>query len=246
MHTEDAGAIHPSFYSARVQRIVMIKPLIAGINWLWRTFSAGGGRSPLMLRAELSLAVCWKQVWRRLLGWHHCLREWGLIQWKHLFHALSVWDFCLIVHHRQKRLLPFINGCSTSCSAQRQSRTQRRGVYSSRSYYHSGGGVALSRECAKVSELFVRVYYVCFWGGGRGHRDIWSASFMALLEVKFLESEVSLHDASGLDASSQHVLLGGDVICFGYPFQIIQVTERRQRDVLNPTINYHVWINCST
>lgn len=79
-----------------------------------------------------------------------------------------------------------------------------------------------------------------FGVGEGGHRDICSASFMALLEVKFLESEVSLHDASGLDACSQHVLLGGDVICFGYPFQIIQVTERRQRDVLNPPINYHV------
>lgn len=168
MHAEDASTIHPWFYSAGVQRIVMIKPLIAGINWLRCTFSAGGGRSPLMMRAELSLAVCWKQVWRRLLGWHHCPHEWGLIQRKHLFHALSVWDFCLIVHHWQKRLLPFINGWSTSCSTQQQSRTQRKWVYSSRSYYHSGGWVPLSPECSKVSELFVRVYYVCFWGWGKG------------------------------------------------------------------------------
>lgn len=33
-------------------------------------------------------------------------------------------------------------------------------------------GVALSPECSKVSELSVRVYSVCFWGGRRGHRDI--------------------------------------------------------------------------
>lgn len=30
---------------------------------------------------------------------------------------------------------------------------------------------------------------------------------MALLEVQFLESEVSLHDACSLDPSSQHILL---------------------------------------
>lgn len=57
---------------------------------------------------------------------------------------------------------------------------------------------------------------------------------MALLEVEFLESEVSLHNAGGLDSSSQHVLLGGDVICFGYPLQVIQITERhreRERDL---------------
>lgn len=54
---------------------------------------------------------------------------------------------------------------------------------------------------------------------------------MALLEVQFLESEVSLHNASGLDSSSQHILLGGDVICFSYPLQIIQVTEtQRERE----------------
>lgn len=43
--------------------------------------------------------------------------------------------------------------------------------------------------------------------------------------MQFLESEVSLHDAGGLDPSSQHILLGGDVICFSYPLQVIQVTE---------------------
>lgn len=50
---------------------------------------------------------------------------------------------------------------------------------------------------------------------------------LALLEVQFLESEVSLHDAGGLDPSSQHILLGGDVICFSYPLQVIQVTETK-------------------
>lgn len=48
---------------------------------------------------------------------------------------------------------------------------------------------------------------------------------MTLLEVQFLESEVSLHDASGLDPGSQHILLGGDIICFSYPLQVVQVTE---------------------
>lgn len=51
---------------------------------------------------------------------------------------------------------------------------------------------------------------------------------MTLLEVEFLESEVSLHDAGGLDSGSQHVLLGGDVIGFGYPLQVIQITERER------------------
>lgn len=49
---------------------------------------------------------------------------------------------------------------------------------------------------------------------------------MALLEVQFLESEVSLHDAGGLHPSSQHILLGRDVICFSDPLQVIQVTGR--------------------
>lgn len=48
----------------------------------------------------------------------------------------------------------------------------------------------------------------------------------AVLEVELLEREVSLHDAGGLHARSQHVLLGGDVVCLGYPFQVVQVTER--------------------
>lgn len=49
---------------------------------------------------------------------------------------------------------------------------------------------------------------------------------MALLEVQLLESEVRLHNACCLYASSQHILLGGDVICFSYPLQIVQVTKR--------------------
>lgn len=48
----------------------------------------------------------------------------------------------------------------------------------------------------------------------------------ALLEVQLFEREVSLHNASGLDTSSQHVLLSGDVIRFGYPLQIVQVTTK--------------------
>lgn len=51
----------------------------------------------------------------------------------------------------------------------------------------------------------------------------------ALLEVQFLESEVSLHNASGLDPSSQHILLGRDVICFSYPLQVIQVTIKEKK-----------------
>ncbi len=50
----------------------------------------------------------------------------------------------------------------------------------------------------------------------------------ALLEVQFLESEMSLHYARGLDPSSQHILLGWDVICFSYPLQVIQVTEKER------------------
>lgn len=61
---------------------------------------------------------------------------------------------------------------------------------------------------------------------------------MALLEVQILESEVCLHNSGGLDPGSQHVLLGGDVICFSYPLQVIQVaigkedkrTAARERD----------------
>lgn len=45
--------------------------------------------------------------------------------------------------------------------------------------------------------------------------------YLTLLEVQFLESEVSLHNASGLNPGSQHILLGGDVVCFGYPLQVI-------------------------
>lgn len=36
--------------------------------------------------------------------------------------------------------------------------------------------------------------------------------YLTLLEVQFLESEVSLHNASGLDPSSQHILLRGDIV----------------------------------
>lgn len=49
---------------------------------------------------------------------------------------------------------------------------------------------------------------------------------MTLLKVQFLKSKVSLHNAGGLNTSSQHILLGGDVICFSYPLQVIQVTKR--------------------
>lgn len=53
--------------------------------------------------------------------------------------------------------------------------------------------------------------------------------WVTLLEVQFLESEVSLHYTSGLDSGSQHILLCGDVICFGYPLQVIQVTRQREK-----------------
>lgn len=44
------------------------------------------------------------------------------------------------------------------------------------------------------------------------------------LEVKILEGEVCLHDASSFDSGSQHVLLGGNVGAAGYPVQVVQVT----------------------
>lgn len=47
------------------------------------------------------------------------------------------------------------------------------------------------------------------------------------LEVKLFEGEVRFHDARGLDASPQHVLLCGDVVGFGYPLQVIQVADRK-------------------
>lgn len=61
-------------------------------------------------------------------------------------------------------------------------------------------------------------------------KKISSPTFMALLEVELLECEVSLHDAGGLDAGSQHVLLSGDVVGLGYPFQVVQVAEGGRGD----------------
>lgn len=34
-----------------------------------------------------------------------------------------------------------------------------------------------------------------------------------------------LHNAGGLHSGPQHILLGGDVIGLGYPFQIIQIAK---------------------
>lgn len=49
--------------------------------------------------------------------------------------------------------------------------------------------------------------------------------FQDLLEVQFLEGEMRLHDAGGLDPSSQNVLLSGDIIGLGDPLQVVQVTD---------------------
>lgn len=43
------------------------------------------------------------------------------------------------------------------------------------------------------------------------------------LEVEVLEGEVGLHDARGLHACPQHVLLRWDVVRLGYPLQVVQV-----------------------
>lgn len=53
-----------------------------------------------------------------------------------------------------------------------------------------------------------------------------STSVVHSLKVQVFEGEVCLHDAGGLDSGPQHVLLCGDVVCFGYPLQIIQVADR--------------------
>lgn len=53
-----------------------------------------------------------------------------------------------------------------------------------------------------------------------------STSVVHSLKVQVFEGEVCLHDAGGLDSGPQHVLLCGDVVCFGYPLQVIQVADR--------------------
>ena len=60
--------------------------------------------------------------------------------------------------------------------------------------------------------------------------SVWGPRCAALLEVQFLEGEVSLHNASGLDPGPQYVLLGGDVICFSYPLQVVQVAEEEREE----------------
>lgn len=47
------------------------------------------------------------------------------------------------------------------------------------------------------------------------------------LEVQVFEGEVSLHDARCFDSGPQDVLLGWDVVCLGYPVQIVQIAEER-------------------
>lgn len=46
--------------------------------------------------------------------------------------------------------------------------------------------------------------------------------------MQFLEGEVCLYDASGLYSSSQHIILRWDVVCLGYPLQVIQVAVRAE------------------
>lgn len=57
-------------------------------------------------------------------------------------------------------------------------------------------------------------------------------SYMTLLEVQFLESEVSLNNAGSLNPGPKHVLLAGDVICFSYPLQVVQITRRERKRVI--------------
>ena len=59
---------------------------------------------------------------------------------------------------------------------------------------------------------------------------VWGQRCVALLEVQLLEGEVSLHNAGGLDPGPQHVLLCGDVICFSYPLQVVQVAEEEREE----------------
>lgn len=52
----------------------------------------------------------------------------------------------------------------------------------------------------------------------------------ALLEVQVFEGEMCFHDAGGLDSSSQHVLLCGDVVWLGYPLQVIKIAEKSNKN----------------
>lgn len=41
--------------------------------------------------------------------------------------------------------------------------------------------------------------------------------------MQVFEGEMRLHNACGLDSSTQDILLCGDVVWFGYPLQVIQI-----------------------
>lgn len=47
--------------------------------------------------------------------------------------------------------------------------------------------------------------------------------------MQVFEGKMSLYNACGLHSGSQHILLGWNVIHFGYPLQIIQVAAGRKK-----------------
>lgn len=56
-----------------------------------------------------------------------------------------------------------------------------------------------------------------------------------VLEMQVFEGEMCLHDPGGLDPSPQHILLRGDVVCLGYPLQIVQIAEEHRNTVNEAT-----------
>ena len=48
---------------------------------------------------------------------------------------------------------------------------------------------------------------------------------MYSLEVQVFEGEMRFHDACGLDAGPQNILLCRDVVRLGYPLQVIKVAD---------------------
>lgn len=50
------------------------------------------------------------------------------------------------------------------------------------------------------------------------------------LEVQVLKGKVCLHNTSSFNSGPQHILLGGDVSRVRYPVQVIQVTERENKE----------------
>lgn len=49
------------------------------------------------------------------------------------------------------------------------------------------------------------------------------------LEVQIFESEMRLHNPSGLYSGPQNILLGGNIVGSSYPIQIIQITTQTNK-----------------